>query len=77
VIGGHAVAGHGEPRLTEDLDVFVDRSAENAKRRSCLFPHGAHARDLLRYRVRADWISGRDDRCLRGALFALLAELED
>jgi len=32
LIGGHAVAGHGEPRLTEDLDVFVDRSAENAKR---------------------------------------------
>lgn len=32
VIGGHAVAGHGEPRLTEDLDVFVDRAAENAKR---------------------------------------------
>ena len=32
VIGGHAVAGHGEPRLTEDLDVFVDRDAENAKR---------------------------------------------
>jgi hypothetical protein len=32
VIGGHAVAGYGEPRLTEDLDVFVDRAAENAKR---------------------------------------------
>ncbi|HWO24195.1 MAG TPA: hypothetical protein VNO30_35875 [Kofleriaceae bacterium] len=32
VIGGHAVAGHGEPRLTEDLDVFVDRAPENAKR---------------------------------------------
>ena len=32
VIGGHAVAGHGEPRLTEDLDVFVDRAPANAKR---------------------------------------------
>ena len=32
VIGGHAVAGHGEPRLTEDLDVFVDRDAKNAQR---------------------------------------------
>ncbi len=32
VIGGHAVAGHGEPRLTEDLDVFVDRNAQNAQR---------------------------------------------
>lgn len=24
LVGGHAVAAHGEPRLTEDLDVFVD-----------------------------------------------------
>ena len=30
LVGGHAVAGHGEPRLTEDLDVFVDVSPENA-----------------------------------------------
>jgi hypothetical protein len=32
VVGGHAVAGHGEPRLTEDLDVFVERSPANARR---------------------------------------------
>lgn len=32
VVGGHAVAGHGEPRLTEDLDVFVDPRAANARR---------------------------------------------
>ena len=32
LVGGHAVAGHGEPRLTEDLDVFVDPTAANAKR---------------------------------------------
>ncbi len=32
LIGGHAVAGHGEPRLTEDLDVFVERSPANARR---------------------------------------------
>lgn len=32
LVGGHAVAGHGEPRLTEDLDVFVDRSLANARR---------------------------------------------
>ena len=30
VVGGHAVAGHDEPRLTEDLDVFVERSPANA-----------------------------------------------
>jgi hypothetical protein len=32
IVGGHAVAGHGEPRLTEDLDVFVERSVVNARR---------------------------------------------
>lgn len=32
VVGGHAVAGHGEPRLTEDLDVFVERDVKNAHR---------------------------------------------
>lgn len=32
LVGGHAVAGHGEPRLTEDLDVFVEVSVENARR---------------------------------------------
>lgn len=32
LVGGHAVAGHGEPRLTEDLDVFVEPSARNARR---------------------------------------------
>jgi hypothetical protein len=32
LIGSHAVAGHGEPRLTEDLDVFVEPTQPNAKR---------------------------------------------
>lgn len=32
LVGGHAVAGHGEPRLTEDLDVFVEPSPANARR---------------------------------------------
>lgn len=32
IVGGHAVAGHGEPRLTEDLDVFVEPTRENAER---------------------------------------------
>jgi hypothetical protein len=32
LVGGHAVAGHGEPRLTEDLDVLVEASLANAKR---------------------------------------------
>lgn len=32
LVGGHAVAAHGEPRLTEDLDVFVDLTLANAVR---------------------------------------------
>ena len=32
LIGGHAMAGHGEPRLTEDLNVFVEPTLENARR---------------------------------------------
>ncbi len=32
LVGGHAVAGHGEPRLTEDLDVFVEPTALNASK---------------------------------------------
>lgn len=32
LIGGHAVAAHAEPRLTEDLDVFVEPSHDNAIR---------------------------------------------
>lgn len=32
LIGGHAVAGHAEPRVTEDLDVFVEPTLENAQK---------------------------------------------
>lgn len=32
LIGGHAVAAHGEPRLTEDLDVLVGPGLANARR---------------------------------------------
>lgn len=32
VIGAHAVALHGRPRFTEDLDIMVRRSEENALR---------------------------------------------
>jgi hypothetical protein len=30
VIGGYAVFVHGQPRMTKDLDVFVESSPENA-----------------------------------------------
>jgi predicted nucleotidyltransferase len=32
VVGGHAVAYHGHPRATKDLDVLVRANAENATR---------------------------------------------
>jgi hypothetical protein len=32
VLGGHAVAFHGHPRATKDLDVLVAADGENAKR---------------------------------------------
>lgn len=32
VVGAHALAVHGMPRATGDMDVWVDRSAENASR---------------------------------------------
>lgn len=32
VVGGYAVALHGYPRYTKDLDVWIERSSENAER---------------------------------------------
>lgn len=32
VVGGFAVAFHGQPRFTKDIDVFVEPSPENAER---------------------------------------------
>lgn len=32
VVGGHAMAVHGVPRYTKDLDIWVERSPENASR---------------------------------------------
>ena len=32
IVGGHAVAFHGYPRFTGDMDFFVERSSENAQR---------------------------------------------
>jgi hypothetical protein len=32
VLGGHAVAFHGHPRATKDLDVLVEADQDNAKR---------------------------------------------
>lgn len=32
VVGGYAVAIHGYPRFTKDIDIWIDRSPENAQR---------------------------------------------
>jgi hypothetical protein len=32
VVGAHALAAHGTPRATGDLDIFIDRSPENVAR---------------------------------------------
>jgi hypothetical protein len=41
LVGGHAVAGHAEPRFTEDLDVFVEPTLANGIRlRSALVAFG-------------------------------------
>jgi hypothetical protein len=41
LVGGHAVAAHGEPRLTEDLDVFVEPVESNGERvRAALIDFG-------------------------------------
>jgi hypothetical protein len=32
VVGGYAVAFHGQPRFTKDIDVFVEPTPENADR---------------------------------------------
>ncbi|WP_438013947.1 hypothetical protein WMF18_23825 [Sorangium sp. So ce315] len=32
IVGGYAVALHGRPRATKDLDIWVDASSENAPR---------------------------------------------
>ena len=32
IVGGHALAAHGRPRFTEDLDVLIDPTAANARK---------------------------------------------
>lgn len=32
IVGAHALAAHGAPRATGDIDVWIDRTPENAAR---------------------------------------------
>ena len=47
VVGGYAVAMHGRPRATKDLDIWVEASEDNAGRvMSALRSFGAPLGDL-------------------------------
>ena len=47
IVGGYAVAYHGHPRFTKDIDVFFRRSEDNAKRlREALLVFGFREEDL-------------------------------
>lgn len=47
VVGGYAVAFHGFPRHTKDLDVWIDNAADNSERaRKALIAFGAPMREV-------------------------------
>ncbi|GMW01900.1 MAG: hypothetical protein AMXMBFR84_30360 [Candidatus Hydrogenedentota bacterium] len=47
IVGGYAVAFHGYPRLTKDIDLFFDRTPENvALLRKALIAFGFESKDL-------------------------------
>ena len=47
IVGGYAVAFHGFPRLTKDIDIFYDNSTENANKIiHCLVTFGFPKSDL-------------------------------
>jgi hypothetical protein len=47
IVGAHAVAAHGRPRATGDLDIWVRPTSENAQRvHAALRSFGAPLRDL-------------------------------
>ena len=47
IVGGYAVAFHGYPRFTKDIDIFFDPSSENVARlRSALIEFGFMEEDL-------------------------------
>jgi hypothetical protein len=49
VVGGYALAVHGRPRATGDLDLWIDATHENAERAlAALRDFGAPLRDLTR-----------------------------
>jgi len=55
VVGAYAVSFHARPRFTQDLDVWVDATPENAQRVwSALAAFGAPVRDVRELERTAD-----------------------
>jgi hypothetical protein len=52
IVGAHALAAHGRPRATGDLDVLVDPTPQNARRLGVVlaaFGYAAQAREAHRF----------------------------
>ncbi|MDQ8165591.1 MAG: hypothetical protein P3A28_07535, partial [Gemmatimonadota bacterium] len=47
VVGAHALAAHGVPRATQDLDVWIEPTPENAKRVWSALDHFGAPADAL------------------------------
>jgi hypothetical protein len=58
LVGAHALAAHGRPRATQDLDVLVAPTPANARRVAAALADFGFATD----RVSADRIAGRTRR---------------
>jgi hypothetical protein len=64
LIGGYALALQGIVRLTEDVDILVEPTAENAKRWVRVCPGSRTARRIDR--EMASRVLGMRDACARG-----------
>jgi len=55
IVGGYAVAFHGYPRFTKDIDIFFESAPENiARLRASLIAFGFEAEDLPESAFRAE-----------------------
>lgn len=55
IVGAHALAAHGRPRATQDLDIFVEPTKANARRLGAAladFGYPALAREWLKFTER-------------------------
>jgi hypothetical protein len=64
VVGAHALAAHGVPRMTGDLDVWVEPTPDNAG--GCGQPCGASAPPSKRWKFTSTTSQPRDARALDG-----------